>query len=195
MVKHVYAHLGPYFGTAYLGMCISTLALSIAELVIAKMYWGSDDQCDNNHLLSPVSWLQIDGIIGIIFSGISLLSFIDMGRVLPIMGCYGCFYFAWAVMGGIILWRDNTNCSPSELSNMMWASVLIHCIVAGSGTSFVVRGKNDNNNVKIVVYADVTRPQQQHQQQLPQCVTYTDPMERFQSHVFDTFPMPSMNSL
>jgi hypothetical protein len=126
--------------------CAFSLAFAIPELVISRKFWddGSND-CHNGSLLEPVVWMFWDGIAGLIlvacylilalhYSDTTHLLFNLVVEQLAKLGVLlgGLFAVAWAIIGGVVLWRDNDGpCEPKELHDSMWAFVIIDIVFAG----------------------------------------------------------------
>jgi len=105
------------------------VALSIAQLVEWSNYKDNHANCDNSRVIAPITWLLVSGIVGICSAGLLLLlnlfSFgVGMVTILIrlLIGLWTC---AWGIVGGVMLWRDNTGCSPGPLNAILWASMII----------------------------------------------------------------------
>lgn len=129
------------------------LALPIAELVIGAKYLDSGDGCANAQVMSPAMWLFVCGIVSISLIVTTICTTVRIilssgGRevemvlyvVLRIIS--SMFSIAWCIVGAIVLWRDNNDCSPRELHDMMWASVIIHLV----GAAALVFGSKNSDN-------------------------------------------------
>ncbi len=102
--------VGVGFLVGFLGSCLIGFlailgvfcsALVIAELVIASQYIGHDGLC-NLGFMTPVTWLQIDGIVGLVMVGLCI--FVICCAPLTLIGLcfYGTFYLVWTILGAII---------------------------------------------------------------------------------------------
>lgn len=123
--------------TICVGVIVAALliALPIAELVLGTKYLNAN-QCNIDLLMMPTTWLLVDGITGIV-SGVFLLCAMILFFIAPeigIMTAMCCFLplqmfsFAWAIVGAVMLWRDNLSCEPRQLHDILWASIIIHLI-------------------------------------------------------------------
>lgn len=96
---------------------------------------GSDEKCSDDRLLHLSDWLfgygiaavcmmgfiNINGILAIIFTSGSDGSSLKTALVpsVVIMGLFGAYMTAWCVIGGIVLFRDSTDCEDEAYP--MWA--------------------------------------------------------------------------
>lgn len=117
---------------AILFVFLPAFALSIAELVVGVKYQYVNE-CNNGDVVLPVVWLLVDGGMGL-FSGVIValcvaewLAFTTFAVGLALVPAAG-FGFAWSIIGAVMLWRDNLSCSPQELHDMLWASVIIRLV-------------------------------------------------------------------
>lgn len=126
-------------------LCMTTfvvllsMSLSISELVISQQYYDGKD-CNNNRLMSPVLWLRIDGIVGLVDGVVLWMAVISLlicesaclfGTLVCTMFLTVGFQFAWTIVGAVMLWRDNESCSPEPLHDMLWAAIIIHLVLWG----------------------------------------------------------------
>jgi uncharacterized PurR-regulated membrane protein YhhQ (DUF165 family) len=118
--------------------CAAVSALHIAELIIAQEFTGHDDSCNNNTLMTPITWLKIGGIVGIVCSIFIVLhivckSFYKNDALKRIVALSLVFNLIWMIMGWVVLLRDNSHCMPDTLYNMMLASCIIRLILELGG--------------------------------------------------------------
>ena len=108
-------------------------ALPIAELVIGVQYENGNG-CDNANLLRPVIYLIVAGSVMIlILVMIFLYMFLDISDqskniIFIFVAILFPFYIWWSVIGTIVLWRDNIDCKPQTLHDMLWSSVIIRLV-------------------------------------------------------------------
>ncbi len=112
--------------------------IAIADLTYSFKYTNNDFLCNNDNTgMNPVGWLYVDGIVGVCMSGLILLTAIlypcmEEISVIPTsitLALVSMFQFAWCIIGGVMLWRDNMQCSPNNFHDYLWASVLIKIIL------------------------------------------------------------------
>lgn len=114
-------------------------AIGITELVMYNKYKDDNQGCDNNQVVSPVTWLLVDGIIqigvhGIIFLlGVWIYCTLDGLSILA--SCARCllclvymFSFAWLIVGCVMFWRDNLQCEPMQLNNTFWVILILKLV-------------------------------------------------------------------
>ncbi len=115
------------------------LALPIAELVFADRYSSQDSRpnCANDRLIDPVKWLLVSGIVSIITIVASMvlmvITFVAESATAAVTALFvtilsGLFNIAWAIIGAVMLWRDNLHCDPEDLQGMLYASVILHLL-------------------------------------------------------------------
>jgi hypothetical protein len=128
------------------------VCLNVAEIAISQPYMNfNTNSCHNGTLLYPAFWLMWDGIIGLVQTMVIVCtamwfayehdhpilgeSAVSMFETLCPVTCAvilcGIFQFIWIVMGAVVLWRDNPDCQPAELSVMLWVSVMVHIGLLG----------------------------------------------------------------
>jgi len=126
-------------------------SLSIAELVLYQQYKDNHPDCNNNRLIDPVTWLEVDGAVNIAITGLILI-ILTLGVCgwegsamcgFGIAILLGLFGFAWMIIGAVMLWRDNLNCSPEPLHDILWAAVIIRLIFTANAC--LGRGNTGNN--------------------------------------------------
>jgi len=111
-------------------------ALSIAELVLFQQYKDNHPDCNNGQVVDPLIWLEVDGIVnlvaGIIFLfvvfGLCGLEMVALVCGTGLIVLTSLFEFCWVIVGAVMLWRDNLNCAPQPLHDILWATVLIRLI-------------------------------------------------------------------
>eukprot|EP01113_Clastostelium_recurvatum_P018350 TRINITY_DN2163_c0_g1_i1.p1 TRINITY_DN2163_c0_g1~~TRINITY_DN2163_c0_g1_i1.p1 ORF type:complete len:156 (+),score=27.34 TRINITY_DN2163_c0_g1_i1:119-586(+) len=134
MVKPAHIFLGVWICSLILG-----LPLAITKLVFAGRYWGVTT-CSNAAVLLPTHWLVVDAVVGLFMLVIIMplllfmLSKIDKFGpayfiVLTVISVIiGLFMTCWAIIGAVIVWRDNDNCTPDELKKLLYAAVILDLI-------------------------------------------------------------------
>lgn len=115
------------------------LSLPVTEIVIGAKYIDSEE-CANDRIVRPAIWLLTMGsVTATIVVTTATLLLISIRKqtenycsvIIHITGYI--FTVVWSVIGAIALWRDNTSCSPKELKDMMWVSIIMHLVsVVGS---------------------------------------------------------------
>ena len=125
-------------GSAGLLLLMLVSALPIAELVIGSKYIDTDG-CSNATVILPTTWLIVSGGVSLVFIAVTFLSFsaLLMGSLndeiivfgpVVLQTLFSGFFFAWSIVGAVMLWRDNVNCNPLQLHDMLWASVIIRLV-------------------------------------------------------------------
>lgn len=119
-------------------MTVFGCALPIAELALGvKFHNNADNECANGTLLQPTTWLIVGGAVSlsvfVILLPMLIITTLTESKVgglfvilFTVLG--GCFDLAWAIIGAVILWRDNLHCDPSPLHDIMYASVILRLI-------------------------------------------------------------------
>lgn len=115
------------------------LPLYIAELVIGLKYLNSPlNECHNASVVDPSVWLVVGSVtcIGcfvfflcavgylVIKQSETPFVFVILYQILQLL-----FSLAWTIVGAVMLWRDNLDCKPQELHDMLYASVIIRLIL------------------------------------------------------------------
>lgn len=109
------------------------LALPIAEFVIGMTHLNTTT-CNNSDAVAPVDWLLTSSIVGFIFLALAIMTICLMfesegcGRLVWYgLRAIGVLWtISWTIVGAVSIWRDNPDCQPQPLHDMMWASVIIH---------------------------------------------------------------------
>ena len=119
-------------------------AFGIVELIYGATYQDSYT-CDSSPVVEPPTWLITSGsvLLGTAFFGVMYsLYFLcggsggtDCAAVfrlfsMTLFGLVGLFHVAWAVVGGVMLWRDCRGETPDNLRVFTWIAVITHCVVA-----------------------------------------------------------------
>ena len=131
-------------------MAVLGLALPIAELSMGVKFMFNDHGCNNATILSPITWLIVSGSTGIVESALIIFVLVvflggdfedlTMAFICPYFLSF-LFHIAWAIVGSVILFRDNLNCSPSQLHDIFYASVIIRLL----GVFFTIVTHNNFN--------------------------------------------------
>lgn len=120
-------------------LMVLSLALPITELVYAHKYRNDDShpECLNTRLMNPVTWLLVSGVVSLIT--IVLLLFMSLASILAESAGLGIltlvlnifavgFNLSWAIVGSVVVFRDNPHCEPEDLKGILYASVIIHLV-------------------------------------------------------------------
>lgn len=124
------------FCLTYAVVCLFVFVLGIIEIDYSFQFNNQDNDCHNDKLIRPVTWLFIDGI-SLIIKALSTASLFIAPLYNPIMiistfaivhVMTSAFSFIWLVIGLIMLIRDNWNCEPASLSNLLWIIMIARFI-------------------------------------------------------------------
>jgi hypothetical protein len=98
------------------------------------------------------SWMIAHGVIGI-FEVINVSIFvitsftesdcgiISFGISLLFLILMVLFRFCWLIVGGVMFWRDCPNLYPSQMNDLMWATLIIGFIGLWTSFGFAIGGK------------------------------------------------------
>lgn len=130
-------------GLELIGVCCTVLlifmatALNIVEIVYGAKYLH-DTGCNNTELIKPAVWLIVDGSIGIFASVVTIIlgivawKTVDDGYVEVLSFCckalFIVFQVFWLVFGSVSVWKFNPDCSPSNLKDLLWATLIIQIV-------------------------------------------------------------------
>lgn len=126
----------------------SFFALPVAEIIMAEKY-RQDMSCPND-IISPYTWMLVEGIVGIFIYGlygiVTALLLTD-GQSSKVLGGLFCiplwiltvFHFAWIIVGAIMFWRDCIDLETKSMNDFYWAVLIINLV------SLYVSGNNNNN--------------------------------------------------
>jgi hypothetical protein len=115
----------------------AVVALPVAEIVIGNKYID-DTRCSNARLIKPAGWLVVSGSVALTFIGTIIIMAArqiilnDRNSIIHLFTLQllnNMFSIAWCIIGAVSLWRDNLQCEPNEMHDMMWAAVIIHLIL------------------------------------------------------------------
>jgi len=107
----------------------------VAELIIGATHQGDYSVCSTS-LPSPPVWLIVKGSVGLFFGTYILLMLVALKTedeaVCTIVALFFVpfvlslfFQFAWLIVGSVMFWRDCMHLEPTQLNDMMWASLII----------------------------------------------------------------------
>lgn len=127
-------------------------ALPIAEIVMAEKFRG-DMSCPNN-IISPYTWMLIEGIVGIFFKGLYGVNFVMYmydkrdGITILVMPMYmlAIFNFAWTITGAVMFWRNCIDLETKSMNDFYWTILIINIVISFS--TLVSNCCNDSNNKK-----------------------------------------------
>lgn len=123
---------------------IVIISIPFTELYIGFLEWNNTS-CIDAILLAPVIWLVISGLL--FFIVLTLVSILyvcgDIGFILSVLLTilYLCFSICWAIIGGIILWRDNLDCSTASIQIIMFAAFLYHITIVMILSSILIKNR------------------------------------------------------
>ncbi len=112
------------------------LALPIAQITIANQNLHNI-ACANDTTVLPTTWLLVSGWITIIFIVIIFMSIVASSRVSMLLTnfIFGiqvlimCFFFAWLIVGAVVLWQDNPHCNPQSLLVVFYFSIIVGFLI------------------------------------------------------------------
>lgn len=113
------------------------LSLPLAEIIIAIKHFDAP-RCNNDRVMMPANWLLGAGITDLCDILIyTTLLVLQAGKPDGLAWLWRClmslFHSIWAIIGAVVLWRDNNTCEPGELDTMLYISVILRLIGAFTG--------------------------------------------------------------
>lgn len=100
-------------------------SFSIVQIVYASIYKNS--VCNSPINLSMSTWLKVSGSVELTTITFFLICLIlkTKGLMMCVLGISQIFSLTWLITGSILFWRDCPNIQPSDLNNLMWATLMI----------------------------------------------------------------------
>ena len=124
------------------GFLVICLCVFPAVEIAYGVHYLNTPLCSESRVVSPPVWLIIDGVcsfleianLAVMMAVACFANRVGLSGVACCNICLllvtGVFKFLWVIVGSVAFFRDNVDCSPDDLSNMMYTALIIGYINA-----------------------------------------------------------------
>ena len=141
-------------------ICCCALPFIVLTFVFSITNWDASCQFEEDNPMMKLSvWLLVTGCVNVLLLAVYLICYLTWECIVGVIGylcvicCASLFVIAWAVVGGVVLFRDSLDCVKDATPLGVWATIIwslqiIHIIVMYCG------GGGSYNTIKSRVHRD-----------------------------------------